>query len=295
MNGIDDILIRQSKKYSEAEAVDEHLNNIQYKIPDILFSMGKTALLKKKKIAIVGSRLPDTYGLAMTEKIIKRISTDYVTVSGFARGIDTAVHQFSIDNNLGTIGVLGCGFSVNYPSSNAKLRKEMIDRALLITEYGPFVKPRRLNFTSRNQIITYISDIVIIIQGGNRSGTINTLNNAIKMKKRIFALPGPINNKLSFAPNYAISRGAEIITTLDSLDFCNTSTKTVDIDSSEREILQMIEQGMDIDGIMRKSLFTNKKLFSILISLEMKGIIVKSVNNTYELLEDINEGSDTED
>lgn len=306
MSNVIDILETQAKKYKEGkDFIERSLQWIRdndvsliedYKSDDapqgmggMLFAMGNTSLMGKKKIAIIGSRMPDAYGMGMLEMLMRRISGEYVTVSGFARGIDSAVHRLSIKNKIPTIAVLGCGFAINYPSSNSKLKREIMNDGLMITEYGPFVKPRRYNFISRNMIIAYISDAIVIVQGTSRSGTLNTLNSALKMKKKVYAVPGNINVKLSYAPNYAISRGAEILYDVNELPFTQKHTHNALISEHEREVLGMIEKYSDIDSILRHSVFTNTRLFSILLNLEMKGIIKKTANNKYILMEDTDE------
>lgn len=306
MSSVIDILRVQAERYREGEAFIERSlqwienSNVEIindfkdrdapeKMQDMLFAMGNKDLIKRKKIAIIGSRKPDAYGMGILEMLLKRMSGEYITVSGFARGIDTAVHRKSIEHNIPTIAVLGCGFAIDYPSSNRELKKSIIKDGLLLSEYGPYVKPRKFNFISRNQIIAYISDAIVIIQGTSRSGTLNTLNSALRMKKEVYALPGNINNKLSYAPNYAVSRGAHILYDMDKLPFTGENADTYELSEHEREVMAMIRKYSDIDSILRHSIFTNTRLFSILINLEMKGIIKKTNNNQYIIMEDMDE------
>ena len=250
--------------------------------------MGNETLLENPIIAIIGSRVPSDYGYNAVERIIRSIKGDYVTVSGFARGIDSAVHKVSVKYNIPTIGILGCGFAINYPSSNSKLKKDIIDKGLLLTEYAPFTKPYSSNFISRNEIIAHIADALIIIQGKKRSGTLNTLNAAMNLNKEIYGLPGNIDNELSFAPNYAIKCGALPICDINSL-FFTKKINEAKLTEDERAILKIIRNDNSIDNLLKKTIFTKSRLFVIIISLEIKGIIKRTKNNTYAVMEDSDE------
>ncbi|MCK4523378.1 DNA-protecting protein DprA [candidate division WOR-3 bacterium] len=267
----------------------KHLEKNKNKnITDYLFYMGNEKLLENPIIAIIGSRVPNDYGYNAVERIIRSIKGDYATVSGFARGIDSAVHKVSVKYNIPTIGILGCGFAINYPSSNSKLKKDIIDKGLLLTEYAPFTKPYSSNFISRNEIIAHIADALIIIQGKKRSGTLNTLNAAMNLNKEIYGLPGNIDNELSFAPNYAIKCGALPICDINSL-FFTKKINAAKLTEDERSILEIIRNDNSIDNLMKKTIFTKSRLFSIIISLEIKGIIKRTKNNTYAVMEDSDE------
>ncbi len=285
-------IIKQSIEWINKNNVGvtkKHLEKEKNKnIVDYLFYMGNEKLLENPIIAIIGSRVPSDYGNNAVERIIRSIKGDYVTVSGFARGIDSAVHRSSVKHNIPTIGVLGCGFAVNYPSSNNKLKKDIIDSGLLLSEYAPFTKPYSFNFITRNEIIAHISDVLIIIQGKKRSGTLNTLNAAMKLNKEIYALPGNIDNELSFAPNYAIKCGASPICDISSLYFTK-KISAAKLTEDEQSILKIVKNNSSIDNLIKKAIFTKSRLFSIIINLEIKGIIKRTKNNTYAVMEDEDE------
>ncbi|MDY6787612.1 MAG: DNA-processing protein DprA [candidate division WOR-3 bacterium] len=278
---------------------DSHLERgsiSSLRIPQHLFFAGNEDLLNKKKIAIVGTRKPDNYGHYAVEKIVSSLSSEYATVSGFALGIDSLVHSESIKNNIATIAVTGSGFAVNYPASNAQLKRRIIEEGLLLSEYSPFIKPYRHNFIKRNLIIAYLADIVIITRGTSRSGTLSTLTWAEKLDREIYALPGNINSKLSYAPNYALSRGARPLHDLSECSFLKADNKTGEsVSPSERKILKIISRYPRIDTMLRNSEYSRENLLSIITNLEIKNIVRRTANNTIEIMEDINGRTDTED
>jgi len=270
-------------RFSEIFSGDSYQN-----LPEFLFYSGDISLLKKFKLAAVGTRKPDEYGKGFTEKILRRYrNCTITTLSGFALGIDSAVHTESLKNGIGTIAVTGCGVGIDYPASNNSLKKEILKKGLFISEYSPYVRASRVDLISRNRIIASLADAVLIIQGGERSGTLNTLNWAFKMKKDIYALTGDANNKLSFAPNYAIYKGAKCIYSTDVLPEISKKKKmSFSYTEEEKKIADLIAIYKNADDVMKASPFTKEKVLSIITKLEMKGAIRRNFNGTIYLTED---------
>lgn len=256
--------------------------------PGFLFYWGDLSVLEKFRIAFVGTRKPDGYGRHFVESAAAAYrGANVSTVSGFASGIDSAVHNESLKNGVSTVAVTGSGFAVNYPAENRILKKKIAESGLMLSEYSPFIRASRVNLINRNRIIAAISDAVVIVQGGERSGTLNTLNWAIKMKKRVFALPGNIENSLSFAPNYALSRGGECIVSIDSLPRAERGEKVkMEFSDDEAVVLKLVKEHLTSDDIMNASPFTKEKLFSIIIKLELKGAVRRDFNGTIYTTED---------
>ncbi|MEJ5306738.1 MAG: DNA-processing protein DprA [candidate division WOR-3 bacterium] len=263
--------------------------------PEYLFVLGNKENLKKFKIGIVGTRKPDSYGIKGVKDIVEGYKNkDVVTVSGFAQGIDSLVHRESIQKGIGTVAVLPCGFGINYPVSNTKLKDEIKKNGLLISEYSPFIKPYKHNFIKRNFIISVISDILIIIQGAVKSGTLSTFLFSLKLKKQIFALPGEITNKLSYAPNYAIFKGAIPLYSLEILPGVSKQKK-IEIETilsdDEKKVVELIKKYGNLENILKTEGFEKSRILSLLTTLEMKGIINKTFNNRITVTEDF-DGTD---
>ncbi|MGE3063490.1 MAG: DNA-processing protein DprA [bacterium] len=257
-------------------------------IPNIFFGLGKRESLRKFRIGIVGTRKPDEYAVRAVTDIIRRYrNREIATVSGFAEGIDSLVHTASLENNIPTIGVLPGGFANIYPASNEKLRDEVKENGLLLTEYSPYIKAMKLNFIQRNHIIAAISDIVIITQGAMKSGTLSTLSHALKLQKQVYALPGEITNKLSYAPNYAIYRGAIPIYTKDLLPGISLKKHVKTKLTEEEEIVfQMVKKYRDINEMMKSNELPYAVTAATLTQLELKGLVMKGFNNKISVVED---------
>lgn len=180
--------------------------------PTMLYGKGDLSLLKKQKIAIIGSRKATNYTKVALQFIIPPlIEKNIVIVSGLAKGADAIAHQMTIEFGGHTIGVLGNGLFHYYPKENTELAKEMEKSHLIISEFPPYVGPKRWNFPLRNRIISGISDAIVVTEAALKSGTLITTDHAIEHGKDIFVVPGPIDSKLSEGTNRLLKEGASPI------------------------------------------------------------------------------------
>jgi DNA processing protein len=183
-----------------------------YDPPVLLFARGRIELLQSISLGVVGTRRPTPYGLAVAERLSADLAHAGMTIaSGMARGIDTAAHKGAIAAGGDTIAVFGCGVDVIYPSENKKLASEIAARGLLLSEFpmGSVAFPQ--NFPIRNRIISGISVGVMVVEGAQYSGSAITAKLAMDQGREVFAVPGNITSKLSWAPNLLIKQGARLI------------------------------------------------------------------------------------
>jgi DNA processing protein len=138
-------------------------------------------------------------------------SAGLTIVSGMARGIDTAAHRAALDAQGGTIAVFGCGVDELYPSENRKLAKEIAENGLIISEFPMGTPPYPQNFPVRNRIVSGMSAGVLVIEGGEYSGSAITAKLAAEHNREIFAVPGNITSKMSWGPNLLIKQGAKLV------------------------------------------------------------------------------------
>lgn len=166
--------------------------------PITLFLQGNLGLLNNTLIGIVGTRKPSTFSRIWIGKICAYLSQEkFVTVSGMATGIDSAVHANSLKN--GTIGVVAHGFNHAYPRKNKKyfdLSKEK-SNLLLISEHPPERTARKHYFIKRNRIIAALSNCLLFVEGGEKSGGLSTARYSLKFNKPTFFLDHALqsNNK----------------------------------------------------------------------------------------------------
>ncbi len=185
--------------------------------PEKLFYRGEwKSDLFKKVTAIVGSRQITKYGRCVVEKIMPEIVFQKSTViSGFMYGVDTEAHQRCLELGGKTIAVLGGGLDEYYPKENDKLYTEILKTGgLVISEYEANFKPTVWSFPQRNRIVSGLTNTsVVIVEAGIKSGSLITAKLALEQKRKILAVPGPINSKTSEGTNYLIKTGgAKILT-----------------------------------------------------------------------------------
>lgn len=179
--------------------------------PSLLYVKGKLDASPKLPIAIIGMRKSTPYGEAIALHLGAELTKSGATiVSGLARGIDSlaAKGALSVEAALfPTVAVLGCGIDIIYPSSNARLYYEIIERGAVVSEFLPGTRPYRENFPIRNRVISGLSRGVVIVEAASRSGTTITANHALDQNRDVFAVPGRITDESSAGPNLMIQQG----------------------------------------------------------------------------------------
>ncbi|MHB1483130.1 MAG: DNA-processing protein DprA [Saccharofermentanales bacterium] len=189
--------------------------------PSLLFFNGRNheKILKQPySIAIVGTRTPTSYGVAVTKKFVSEIAIrDVVVISGMARGIDSLAHTVALDNSGMTIAVLGCGLDIVYPPENLELMRRIINDGLIISECPPGTQPIRSYFPARNRIISGLSDCVAVMEASKKSGTMITASYAGDQGRDLFAVPGSIFSPHSTGTNKLIQDGACVLSNTDDM------------------------------------------------------------------------------
>ena len=187
--------------------------------PPTLYIKGDLIEADKFAVAIVGTRKMTAYGREMTEAIATGLARNGVTiVSGLARGVDTVAHQAALDAGGRTIAVLASGIDHIYPPENRTLAAQIADgHGAIVTEHAPGVRPEQKNFPPRNRIISALALGSLIVEAGEKSGSLITANFAQEQGRRIFAVPGNVSNVYSRGSNALIQRGAMLTTSADDI------------------------------------------------------------------------------
>lgn len=183
--------------------------------PYVIFYEGNLDSLKTEIIAIVGSRKPSSYSLEMTHKLVERLKQGYSIISGLAYGIDVCAHLSALDSK--TIAVIACGLDCFYPMKHKELQKHMMQHHLVISEYPLGVKPKKHHFPFRNRLIACLGKKVYVMSAKERSGTMCTVNEALRLNREVICLPHPINDSSGYGCNLLIEQGASLLTNLDDL------------------------------------------------------------------------------
>ncbi len=169
-------------------------------------------------ISSVGTRSLSDYGRRTAFKLTYDLaSAGAVIVSGMAMGIDGVSHAGALAAGAITVAVIGSGIDICYPPSHLRLAREIVKSGCVITEFAPGTPPSRFNFPKRNRIISGISAATIVVEGGERSGSIITARCAKNQGRRVYAVPGNVGQKNSEASNLLIKNGAKLITCAEDI------------------------------------------------------------------------------
>lgn len=162
--------------------------------PIVLFVKGDVSALKSELIiSAVGTKRPSEYSLNVTDSIIGMLSKiGAVLVSGNARGLDTAVHRACIKASGKSISVLPCGVLANYPKEDKDLRNDIIKNGgAVVSELLPYTSASLYYFRPRDRIISGLSQGTLVLQAGERSGSLVTANLAFSQDREVFYIPPP--------------------------------------------------------------------------------------------------------
>jgi DNA processing protein len=183
-----------------------------YDPPPMLFARGRVELLDTLMLAIVGTRRPTAYGNAAAGRLAKDLSAAGLTiVSGMARGIDTTAQRAVLESEGSTVAVFGCGVDEVYPAENRKLALQIADKGLLLSEFPMGTPAYPQNFPVRNRVVSGMSAGVLVVEGGEYSGSAITAKLAAEQGREVFAVPGNITSKMSWGPNLLIKQGAKLV------------------------------------------------------------------------------------
>lgn len=281
-----------------------------YDPPVVLYMKGTADWWNNVAVAVVGSRQASLYGRTIAERLSYELSQNGITVvSGMARGIDSYAHNGALRAGGCTVAVLGCGLDTAYPQENRGLMEKISLSGAVISEYLPGIPPIPLNFPARNRIISGLSVGVLVVEAGEKSGSLITANFALEQGREVLAVPGNIDNMSSRGTNKLIREGAKIVTELDDIleelnvvksaynSDCSKSKsddisklqdknrKALDsLDKDEMKIVQcMLDEPAHIDNIARDCGMGIQIVNSLLVMLELKCIVEQLPGKIFRL------------
>lgn len=270
----------------------ERLRNISNP-PYALYVKGSLPAEEKKSVAIVGARNCTPYGETMAMEYGQALAGAGVQIiSGMARGIDGAGQRGALNVEGSTFAVLGCGPDICYPKEHRGLYSDVQENGGIISEYAPKTPPLSGNFPARNRIISGLSDVVLVIEAKEKSGSLITADMALEQGRDIYALPGPVTSSLSQGCHYLISQGAGIlISPSDLLKQLHISDENLERKSDKRKkelerpenivysCLDLYPKGLQ--SIVEETGESPERIMRDLISLELEGKVKEISKNHY--------------
>jgi DNA processing protein len=258
--------------------------------PGVLFVRGTLEPIDRLAVAIVGTRHATRYGLNQAARLATSLAKAGITVvSGMARGIDTAAHQAALAAGGRTIAVLASGVLKPYPPDNAELADRIAEHGCVLSEVAPLMPPISGMFPQRNRIISGLSLGSIVVEAAARSGALITARHAWEQNREVFAVPGPIDSRMSCGPHQLIRDGAKLVTSIEDVleelgPLAHAAERSdgttiripaeVSLNEIEQRVLQAIAaQGSLIDEVTQTCGLPVHRVLSTLSVLEMSSLI----------------------
>ena len=180
--------------------------------PPLLFLKGREELLRGPAVAIVGARRATEGGRVVAEAMGRILAGAGITVlSGMALGIDGAAHRGALEAGGNTIAVMGSGLEVVYPRSHRALFEAVGTHGLLLSEFLPEQEARPHHFPKRNRIIAALARAIVVVEAGERSGALITVDHGLDLGRDILAVPGSLQNPRARGTNALIRDGARLL------------------------------------------------------------------------------------
>jgi len=290
------------------EAEDHHiltLNDAAYPArlkqlhdaPPLLYVRGDIDYLQQPQLAMVGSRNPTAAGRKTAKDFATHLSNAGITItSGLADGIDGASHEGALLGLAGTIAVVAHGLDIIYPAKHQQLAQEITENGAVISEMPIGTQPLPGLFPRRNRLISALSLGTLVVEAAQKSGSLITARYAMEQNCEVFAIPGSIHNPMARGCHQLIRQGAKLVETakdiLEELNISslpnpaypqkseqNTSENPQDqqqvLDPDHQKLLKCLAyEPASIDELVLSSPFSAAEIASMLLILELEGIVV---------------------
>ena len=261
--------------------------------PYTLFIKGNLPREDRRAVAIVGARECTPYGQAMAKEFAKTLARKGVQIiSGMARGVDSAGQSGALEVGGDSYGVLGCGVDVCYPREKFELYMKLQKQGGILSEFPLGTNPLPQYFPARNRIISGLADTILVMEAKEKSGSLITADTALEQGKDVYALPGPINSRLSMGCNRLIRQGAGILLSpeelLDELGICQVNKKENEeqikllLETTEKLVYSCLDlQPRNLEYLFHATKIPTSELLDALMSLQLKGVVSEISKNYY--------------
>ncbi|MEX0687621.1 MAG: DNA-processing protein DprA [Pirellulales bacterium] len=265
--------------------------------PGVLFLRGTLEPCDALAVAIVGARHATAYGRRVAHQLAGGLArAGYTVVSGLARGIDHAAHRGALEAGGRTIAVLGSGVLEIYPPEHADLAVEITHRGAVVSEAPPLAAPVAGAFPRRNRIVSGLTLGTVVVEAADRSGALITARLAGEQGREVFAVPGPVDSRMSRGCHRLIRDGAKLVESIDDIleelgplfeptvtsdGRLVNSPAELQLDDVERQVLAAIDAqaaegggavGISIDDLVTDSGLAASRVLAAVGVLEMRRI-----------------------
>lgn len=263
--------------------------------PPLLYVRGQLDSIQRPGLAVVGTRRPSPYGLAVVRPLLTPVIAQGITViSGLALGIDGQAHQLAVSAKRPTIAVLGCGLDLVYPWEHRRLADDIVaSGGAIVSEFPLGARPERHHFPQRNRIIAGLARAVLLVEAGERSGALVTAKFAVDQNREVLVVPGPITSPQSVGPLNWLKLGATPVTSANDIlaifhqptvVTAAPSTSPQARNATEARLLAIMGIGpTHVDEIIEKSRLDSSVVVAALSLLEVDGLVRHLGGSIYTL------------
>ncbi len=272
-----------------------------YDSPTLLFMKGEPDLNATRMVAIIGTRSNSEYGRQQTENMVEALAGAKVTiVSGLAYGIDAIAHKAALKHQVPTIGVLAHGLDQVYPQAHSGMAGQMSrEGGGLLSEFRCGVKPDKHNFPSRNRIVAGMTDATLVMETGEKGGSMITAELANNYNRDVFALPGKVTDPKSAGCNHLIRSNKAVLLTdptqlIELMGWEEKTKKTgkasqrelfIELSPEERIIVDLLrdKESLPIDELNLQSGLSSSGVAGALLNLELQSVVLSLPGKHYRL------------
>jgi DNA processing protein len=259
--------------------------------PDELWVRGNIDLLAADAVAIVGSRAASHYAIDIAVSLAFDLArAGLVVVSGMARGVDGAAHRGALDAGGATVAVLGCGVNVVYPEEHGDLMLKIATSGAVISELPPDAPPLAHHFPLRNRIISGLSRAVVVIEAGEKSGSLITARCALEQGRDVMAVPGNALSGRNRGSHALLKDGAKLVEGVDDileelgLRPAGVAVATANPLMHNGLIVHMrAGETYGLDELGASSGLPASELLPVLTELELKGQVIRTAGGRFAL------------
>jgi DNA processing protein len=266
--------------------------------PAVLYVHGEPArfaeTLGADRVAIVGARRASEYGLQQARGLGRGLAAaGLAVISGMALGVDAAAHVGALEADGLTVAVLACGPDLAYPASKRRLHARIAARGAVLAELPPGTPPRRWCFPARNRIIAALAQVTVVVEAGERSGSLITAGQAADLGREVAAVPGLVTAPLAIGTNALIADGAQLVRgPRDVLELlfgaaasellpARPDDRAAGLESDLRVLLERVAGGCDTVAALAGPGGAVDAVLAGLAQLELRGLVRRGPGGRY--------------
>ncbi len=312
-NDLTEVLQWLEKEHNHVLPIDDDLYPPQLKAtadpPVLIFVKGRIDALLMPQLAVVGSRRASRGGLDNARAFCYELAKkNWLITSGLAAGVDAAAHQAALDAGGETVAVMGTGINRIYPKQNQTLAKDIMHQGAVVTEFDFNAPPKASHFPQRNRIIAGLSLGTLVVESGQKSGTLITARLSYDINRPVMAIPGSIHNPMAKGCHWLIKQGAALVESVEDIvqelepgmsmlseqirqristattEELENSREQLDIELSDSQQQLLSHIGYDpvtFDDLVTATELTTSDVSSDLLILELNGLIEKQAGAKY--------------